>query len=55
MLHEILLALFGHTGSIIVDCDDKFGVNPKLIIGGVLTPAEVELINRISQLGFLYK
>jgi hypothetical protein len=52
MLHELLLALFGHTGSIILDMEDKFGVNPKLTF---LSPAEIELINRIAQIGHMYK
>lgn len=52
MLHELLLALFGHTGSIICDIDDKFQVNPKL---DFLTPAEIEMINRIAYLGHLFK
>lgn len=45
MLHELLLALFGHTGSIIIEDQDSFKVNPTL---DFLTPAEVELLNRIS-------
>ena len=45
MLHELLLALFGHTGSIIIETEDQFLVNPKL---DFLTPAEIELISRIA-------
>jgi hypothetical protein len=49
MLHELLLSLFGHTGSIIIESQDNFIVNPKL---DFLSPAEVELLNRIVSLGF---
>lgn len=52
MLHEILLALLGHTGSVIIEQDDKFIVNPKLQF---LSAAEVEIISKVIQLGFLYK
>ena len=52
MLHELLLALFGHTGSIIIETEDQFLVNPKL---DFLTPAEIELISRIAKLGYMYK
>jgi hypothetical protein len=52
MLHELLLALFGHTGSIIIEIEDRFQVNPKL---DFLSAAECELINRIAYIGFLYK
>ena len=52
MLHELLLALFGNTGSIIVESESGFAVNPKLTF---LTDAEIELINRVTHLGFLYK
>ncbi len=45
MLHELLLALFGHTGSIIVEEEGSFVVNSKLEF---LTPAELEMINRIA-------
>lgn len=52
MLHELLLALFGHTGSIIVEAEESFIVNPKLTF---LTSAEIEMINRIAVLGYLFK
>eukprot|EP00347_Sterkiella_histriomuscorum_P015647 403356230 len=52
MLHELLLALFGHTGSIIQEDQDGFVVNPNL---NFLSQAEIEMINRISYLGFLFK
>ena len=54
MLHELLLALFGTTGGIILESDDgdSFLVNPKLTF---LTPAEVELLTRIVQLGSMFK
>ena len=52
MLHEILLALLGHTGSIIIEMEEGFLVNPVLEF---LSTAEVDIINRIVQIGFLYK
>jgi Gamma tubulin complex component N-terminal len=59
MLHELLLALFGTTGGLIIEqsaTDNDPGcflVNPKLL--GLLSPAEAELINRIVTLGHWYK
>lgn len=53
MLHEILLALFGHAGSIIIETENEsFIVNPKL---DFLSKAEIEMINRIVVLGYMYK
>lgn len=53
MLHELLLAILGTTGGIIVDSGESgFQVNPKLTF---FSPAEVEIINRIVSLGHLYK
>lgn len=52
MLHELLLALFGTTGGVIIESDGRFIVNPKLTF---LSPAEVELINRIVVLGYQFK
>ena len=53
MLHEILLALIGHTGSIIVENEDQsFTVSNKI---DFLTEAEREQINRIIILGVFYK
>ena len=61
MLHEILYALLGHTGDVIIFQDGKFIVNPALYQQGnfsqvsdvknVLTQAEAELINKIVCLG----
>jgi hypothetical protein len=52
MLHEILLALLGTTGGIIIEADGKFIVNPKLTF---ITPAEAEMLNRIANIGALFK
>jgi len=53
MLHEVLLALIGHTGTLIIsDEEGKFMVNPKM---NFLTEAEITLINRILSLGSLLK
>ena len=65
MLHEILYALLGHTGDVIIFQDGKFIVNPALYQKGnftevsdsrnVLTAAEAELINKIVCLGAQFK
>lgn len=55
MLHDLLLALFGTTGGLIVDSGTNFMVNPKLVTSGMLNPAEVEMFNRIVILGWWYK
>ncbi len=55
MLHDLLLALFGTTGGLIVDSDTTFMVNPKLVASGMLNPAEAEMLNRIVILGWWYK
>ena len=52
MLHELLLALLGTTGGIIVETEAGFQVNPKL---GFFSPAEAEILNRIVVLGHFYK
>ena len=59
MLHEILYALMGHTGDVIIFQDDKFIVNPALRNSNsnqvneyqILSAAEAELINKIVSLG----
>jgi hypothetical protein len=63
MLHEILYALLGYTGDVIIFQDDKFIVNPALYSPNhfeatqhnILTASEAELINKIASLGALYK
>jgi hypothetical protein len=52
MLHELLLALLGTPGGIFLESEDRGGfiVNPKLE-GTLLSPAEVEMLNRIVILG----
>lgn len=66
MIHEILFALLGHTGSIIIELpatlDDLgtnpdlrqilFIVNPNLVF---LSAAEIEQLNKIVQIGALFK
>ena len=59
MLHEILYALLGYTGDVIIFQNDKFIVNPSLYSPKsfevnehkILSSAEVELINKIVCLG----
>jgi gamma-tubulin complex component 4 len=64
MIHEILFALLGHTGSIVIELPASieelhaqirkivFIVNPNL---GFLSQAEVEQLNKIVRLGALFK
>ena len=65
MIHEILFALLGHTGSIIIELpatlDDlnspelrliQFIVNPNMFF---LSSAEIEQLNKIVQIGALFK
>lgn len=66
MIHEILFALLGHTGSIIIELPSTleemgkipelrrivFIVNPNLEF---LSAAEVEQLNKIVQIGALFK
>jgi len=66
MIHEILFALLGHTGSIIIELPatlEDLGKNPELrqlcfIVNpnlSFLSAAEVEQLNKIVQIGALYK
>ena len=52
MLHEILLALIGHTGNIIIEEDSQFKVSNSIEF---LTEAEIEQINKVVILGIFYK
>lgn len=52
MLHEVLLALIGHTGSIIIEEDSSFKVSSSI---DFLTDAEAEQINKVVALGMFYK
>jgi gamma-tubulin complex component 4 len=52
MLHEILLALLGIPGNLIVEEEDSFKISPFI---NFLTESEKELINRLVILGFYYK
>jgi len=51
MLHELLFALLGKTGGIIIEYDDRFEIDPKI---NFLTLSEKELINSICILGYYY-
>lgn len=59
MLHEILYALIGHTGDVIIFLNEKFVVNPALRNQNshqvndnqVISAAEAEMINKIVSLG----
>lgn len=66
MIHEILFALLGHTGSIVIELPATledlsknldlrqvlFIINPNLAF---LSTAEVEQLNKIVQIGALFK
>lgn len=51
MLHEILCALTGKTGSIIKRYETEIGVDPSV---NYLSRPEIELINEICRCGFYY-
>lgn len=52
MLHEILLALLGHPGNLIIKSELHFEINPLITF---LSSAEKDLINRILPLGSHYQ
>ncbi len=52
MLHEILLALLGKPGNIILEYEDKFEID---ITIDFLSDAEKKMINELCILGFYYK
>lgn len=52
MLHEILFALLGKSGNIIIEQDDNFILDPRITF---LTPAEKDIINSLCCLGYYYK
>ncbi len=52
MLHEILLALLGKAGNIIIEFEDKFALDERL---DFLSISEKETINKLCILGFHYR
>lgn len=52
MLHEILFAMLGKTGNIIIELDDSFVVSPGI---DFISEEEKQLINRIINLGYYYQ
>lgn len=52
MLQELLMAMAGTTGGVIVETQNSFSVNPQFKI---FSESEKIVINQIVQLGFLYK
>lgn len=52
MLHELLMALLGHTGTIIVDTGNSFELSETV---NFLSRAERDFINKIVSLGWEYK
>ena len=69
MLHEILYALLGHAGDVIIYQGNKFIVNPALYAAAgahsgqgyqvtpncILSLSEVDLVNKIVALGAQYR
>ena len=51
MLHEILFALLGKCGNIIIETEDAFVLDPRITF---LSPAEKEIINSLCSLGYHY-
>lgn len=52
MLHELLFALLGKSGNIIIEKEDSFVLDPRI---SFLSPAEKEIINSLCCLGYYYK
>ncbi len=51
MLHELLLALVGRTGNIIIERDGTFIIDPKI---DFISDPEKDILNKICTLGFYY-
>ena len=52
MLHEILFAMLGKLGNVILEVDGKFIVNPSL---DFISSSEAELIQKLTTLGYHYR
>lgn len=52
MLHELLLALLGKTGNIVVEDEDTFKINPKI---DFIAEPEKKILNKLCVLGFYYQ
>lgn len=52
MLHEILFAMLGKPGSIIMELEDSFRINPSI---DFITNTEKKLIEKLVLLGFHFK
>ena len=51
MLHELLLALLGKTGNIVIEDDQAFKINPDITF---ISDPEKEILNKICILGYYY-
>jgi gamma-tubulin complex component 4 len=51
MLHELLLALLGRTGDIVIEQDGTFRIDPKI---DFISEPEKDILNKICTLGFYY-
>ena len=52
MFHEILVALLGKTGEVIVQLDETFKINPLL---DLFNESEREILNKILVLGYHFR
>ena len=52
MLHEILFAMLGKTGNIVILLENCFAINPSI---DFITDGEKQLLNKIVNLGYWYK
>ena len=51
MLHELLLALIGKTGQIVIQMDGCFKIDPQI---DFISEAEKDILNKICALGYYY-
>ncbi len=51
MLHELLLALLGKTGNIVIESEETFMVNPRI---DFITEPEKQILNKLCVLGYYY-
>lgn len=52
MLHEILFAMLGKLGNVIIETDEGFKINPSL---NFISKSEIALIEKLIKLGFYYR
>lgn len=52
MLHEILFAMMGRHGNIVIEMNKAFSINPNI---DFLSPTEKSLVGKLVNLGYFYK